>query len=198
VLPPINGGGGPDPCASLRLIRNIETPVNGVADQLVPGDTLEVRLRQGQPDVVVVVDRLGHEAGGIAPTLRLLQCLRQGVPFLATVLTIQGAAIHGAAIQVEVHPASHSEPCASLRLTRFIEAPVPGVADQLGAGDTLEVRLREGPPDVVVVVDRFGREAGGISPTLRLVDCLRQGVPFLATVLSIDGGAIQVQVQARQ
>jgi hypothetical protein len=90
------------------------------------------------------------------------------------------------------------DPCASLRLTRNIEAPVPGVADQLQPGDTLTVLLRQGPPDLVVTVDNQDREAGGISPTTRLLDCLRQGVPFQATVLTIHGGAIQVEVQARR
>lgn len=97
VASPTDGGGGLDPCTSLRLIRNIEAPVPGVADQLAPGDTLEVRLLQGTPDLVVAVDNLGRDAGGISPTLRLTDCLRQGVPFQATVLTV-----HGGAIQVQV------------------------------------------------------------------------------------------------
>jgi hypothetical protein len=88
------------------------------------------------------------------------------------------------------------DPCVSLRLTRNLGAPVPGVADQLAPGDTLVVLLRQGPPDLVVAVDHLGREAGGISPTARLLDCLRQGVPFQADVLTVHGGAIQVLVQA--
>ena len=88
--------------------------------------------------------------------------------------------------------------CADLRLIRNIEAPVPGVADQLVPGETLEILLREGPPDLVVAVDNHGRDAGGISPTLQLITCLRQGVAFQATVLTVHGGAVQVEVRAVQ
>lgn len=94
------GGGGVDACASLRLIRNIEAPVPGVADQLAPGDTLEILLREGPPDLVVAVDNQGRDAGGISPTIQLINCLRQGVAYRAGVLTV-----HGGAVQVEVRAA---------------------------------------------------------------------------------------------
>jgi hypothetical protein len=94
------GGGGVDACAGLRLIRNIEAPVPGVADQLTPGDTLEILLREGPPDLVVAVDSQGRDAGGITPTLQLINCLRQGVAYQAGVLTV-----HGGAVQVEVRAA---------------------------------------------------------------------------------------------
>jgi hypothetical protein len=97
VGPGAGGGSGVDACADLRLIRNIEAPVLGVADQLLPGDTLQILLREGPPDLVVAVDNQDRDAGGITPTLQLIACLRQGVAFQATVLTI-----HGGAVQVEV------------------------------------------------------------------------------------------------
>jgi hypothetical protein len=87
--------------------------------------------------------------------------------------------------------------CAGLYLIRNIEAPVLGVADVLAPGDTLAIVLREGPLDLVVAVDNQGRDAGGISPTLQLINCLRQGVAYGATVLTVRGGAVQVEIRAK-
>jgi hypothetical protein len=85
--------------------------------------------------------------------------------------------------------------CARLRLTRQIEAPVPCVADALSTGDVLGVELRTGAVDIVVLVDGSGDDAGSIIATGRLLDCLRQGAQFQADVLSVRGGAIQVEVR---
>lgn len=88
------------------------------------------------------------------------------------------------------------EPCQGLRLERNLEAPVPGVADLLQTGDRLALVLEDGPPAMVVVVDKEGREAGAISPIGRLLECMQQGVPFVAMVKSVRGGAIWLEVQA--
>lgn len=89
-----------------------------------------------------------------------------------------------------------SSPCESLRLERNLEAPVFGVADELVVGDLLEVVLRDEQPPLVVAVDETGRDAGGILPTGRLIDCLRQGFRFEAEVTRRTGGAVQVEVRA--
>jgi len=87
-------------------------------------------------------------------------------------------------------------PCESLRLERILEAPVPGVADELTVGDLLDVVLRDEQPPLVVAVNRAGQDAGGIVPTGQLIDCLRQGYRFEAEVTSRNGGAIQTEVRA--
>jgi hypothetical protein len=70
------------------------------------------------------------------------------------------------------------------------------VADELAPGDLLEVVLRDEQPPLVVAVSQNGRDAGGILPTGRLIECLRQGFRFEAEVTSRTGGAVQVEVRA--
>ena len=91
---------------------------------------------------------------------------------------------------------SAGEPCQGLRLERNLVGPVPGVADALRVGDRLDLALHDGPPVVVVVVDEQQRQAGAIIPTGRLLECLQQGVQFLAVVKNVRGGAIWLEVQA--
>ena len=91
--------------------------------------------------------------------------------------------------------ASASSPCESLRLERNLEAPVPGVADELEVGDLLNVVLRDGQPALVIAIDQAQREVGGILPTGRLIECLRQGFRFEAKVTRRTGGAVQIEVR---
>jgi 2-methylaconitate cis-trans-isomerase PrpF len=91
-----------------------------------------------------------------------------------------------------------SSPCEKLRLVRNLEAPVHGVADGLKTGDLLNVVLHEGPPVLVVATDASGNEAGGLLPIGQLIDCLKQGFPFVAEVTGTNGGAIQVLVRAAE
>jgi hypothetical protein len=86
--------------------------------------------------------------------------------------------------------------CENLRLDRYLEGPVPGVADALNVGDLLSVLLRDEQPALVVGIDEAGQEAGGIVPTGQLIDCLRRGFRFEAEVKSRDGGAVQIEVRA--
>lgn len=88
------------------------------------------------------------------------------------------------------------EDCLSLRLSRWLEGPVPGVADRLGVGDVLRVELREGPPVIVALVTGDGADAGSIVPIARLVGCLREGIRFAAEVKTASGGSILVEVEA--
>lgn len=92
--------------------------------------------------------------------------------------------------------ASASSSCESLRLERNLEAPVPGVANELVVGDLLDVLLQDQQPPLVIAVDQARREAGGILPTGRLIECLRQGFRFEAEVMRRIGGAVQVEVRA--
>ena len=87
------GGWPASPCEDLRLDRNLEAPVLGVADGLAAGDQLEVVLREGQPPLVVALDPAGREAGGILPTGQLIECLRRGFRFQADVTGRTGGAV---------------------------------------------------------------------------------------------------------
>ncbi|OPX13522.1 hypothetical protein B1964_19740 [Gordonia sp. i37] len=49
----------------------------------------------------------------------------------------------------------------------------------------------------MVITDELDRDAGGILPTMALLSCLRRGVEYVAVVRAIAGGAIELNVQAR-
>lgn len=91
------GGSGDDGCRMLRLDRPLEAPVAGVADTAEVGDVMSVELRDGAPAVVALL-HLGALAGSVVPTVRLLECLRQGVLFEAEVVATDG----GGSVRVEV------------------------------------------------------------------------------------------------
>jgi hypothetical protein len=97
---------------------------------------------------------------------------------------------------ITIGSAGSGEDCWSLRLSRWVEGPVPGVADQLAVGDVLNVDLREGTPVIVALVNGDGADVGSIVPTARLLGCLRDGVPFAAEIESASGGSIKVEVRA--
>lgn len=92
---------------------------------------------------------------------------------------------------------SGSADCTSLRLDKALEAPVPSVVATLTVGDVLAVALQPGPPPVVALSAPAGL-AGSVVPTNRLLDCLRQGVPFEAEVTFANAGAVRVEVRAVQ
>ncbi len=86
--------------------------------------------------------------------------------------------------------------CSELRLERNLEGPVPDVVNELQLDDELRLALRDGPPTIVAVVDDQGRDAGAITPTGQLIECLRSGHEFVATVTSAEGGAIWLEIRA--
>jgi hypothetical protein len=62
----------------------------------------------------------------------------------------------------------------------------------------LDLDLRDGPPRTVVLVDQTGRDAGAIVATGRLIECLQDGVRFVAIVTQVRGGAIWLEVRAAE
>ncbi|GAA2396351.1 hypothetical protein [Mycolicibacterium llatzerense] len=95
-----------------------------------------------------------------------------------------------------VGPASGGDACDKLRLTRFLEGPVPDVIDGLAVGDTLSIVLRGETPPLVVAITSDGAEAGGILPTGQLIECLQRGVEYVAQVVRINDAAIELDVRA--
>lgn len=85
---------GANACESVRLVRNIESPIPAVIDTLARGDVLDVVLREGSPALVVAVTQTGEDAGGILPTGQLIECLRQGFTFEAEVTSRVGGAVN--------------------------------------------------------------------------------------------------------
>jgi len=88
------------------------------------------------------------------------------------------------------------ESCSALRLQRVLEAPVPGVADGLTVDDILSVQLQDGAPPAVALLTAGGALAGSVVPTMRLLECLRQGNLFQAVVLSAAGGVVRIELRA--
>jgi hypothetical protein len=86
--------------------------------------------------------------------------------------------------------------CQQLRLSRWLQGLIPGVADHLHVGEVLDVTLQEGPPAVVALITQAGQVAGSVVPTRQLLDCLRRGVSYVAEVRSAALGAIEVEIQA--
>jgi hypothetical protein len=81
-----------------------------------------------------------------------------------------------------------------LRFKTVLASPVPSVVASLSAGDVLVVLLQDAPP-AVTACHPDGTIVGGITQdVLRLRSCIQQGYAYEAVVLSISGGAIQVQV----
>jgi hypothetical protein len=87
------GGGRDDPCSTLVLMRTLEGPVPGIADELEVGTFLTLQLRPGPPRIVAAVTPGGQDAGSILPTQRLLDCLEMGVAFEAHVDVVDGGLV---------------------------------------------------------------------------------------------------------
>jgi hypothetical protein len=77
-----------------------------------------------------------------------------------------------------------------------LEAPVADVVELLEVGAILSAALVLGPPAVVAILSAEGSVAGSVVPTTQFLECLRQGVRFMVTVISVDGGAITLEIRA--
>lgn len=87
------------------------------------------------------------------------------------------------------------DPCDIISLTN-LNSPVPAVVTALRSGDVLDVHLQVGPPRILQARTSAGLVAGSItSPEMaRIIECIRQGVVFVADVMSVSGGICQVRV----
>lgn len=88
------------------------------------------------------------------------------------------------------------DPCDIVSLTN-LNSPNPAVVPTLRPGDVLDVRLQAGPPRVLQARTAAGQVAGSItSPEMpRIIDCIRQGVIFVADVVTVRGGVCQVRIR---
>lgn len=86
------GGGGGFPsediaCERLQFETEIRSPNPAVIKILKQGDVLQVELRQGATEIVVLVFK-GQDVGGIVSpkATRLRECIRAGTSYSATVI----------------------------------------------------------------------------------------------------------------
>lgn len=86
--------------------------------------------------------------------------------------------------------------CATLAVRTVLNSPKAAVLAQLNSGHILTVQLRDIGQNVVVALHN-GQEAGSITfaNILMLINCLRAGFPFVADVLSVEGGRCEVRVR---
>jgi hypothetical protein len=92
--------------------------------------------------------------------------------------------------------ASPSLACDKLIFQTPLNSPVPAVIVSLKKGDRLEV-VAASDTGPVVVRDAKGRAAGSITSAqlLDLLACLALKFRYFATVLSVSGGNVQVEIR---
>jgi len=87
--------------------------------------------------------------------------------------------------------------CDRLSFETQLSSPKPLVVAGINVGDVLSVAMeQQGAAQVVVVIMHGNQVAGGItSPKMsRLLECMRQGSQYQATVLSKDGGQVTIRI----
>lgn len=88
---------------------------------------------------------------------------------------------------------------------RYIErvhlsSPSPEVVLLLSIGETLEVRLAQrSNVTIIEAATSRGEIAGSLIPgsMARLINCLSQGIHYIAVILSIDNGSVRVEIRPR-
>jgi hypothetical protein len=84
--------------------------------------------------------------------------------------------------------------CAAIKFDAFLSSVDPSVVETVKVGEVLPIELRSDPRSLVVVAN--GRVLGAITRKVReLLRCIQQQVQFSATVKSINGGDVEVQVR---
>lgn len=84
-------GGNPDtPCAEVAFETQLSSPKADVIQGILPGNVLNVDLRQQGTAYTIIVLREGQVAGGLtAPDVqRLRECILAGVKYGATVVSV--------------------------------------------------------------------------------------------------------------
>ncbi|MFV8607604.1 hypothetical protein ACNRDG_25335 [Ralstonia pseudosolanacearum] len=86
--------------------------------------------------------------------------------------------------------------CEALRVKTVLNSPNPAILGQLQKGHCLEVAIeRQGARDVVVARWQ-GQTAGSITAAsfIKIIECLKAGEPFRATVLAVAGGRCDLEI----
>jgi hypothetical protein len=88
--------------------------------------------------------------------------------------------------------------CRELRFETTVSSPQPAAVANLQADEVLTIGIEQQATNRMVAVrDSNGDLVGSLTDHLReLIRCIQEGVDYEATVLSIQGGAVRVRVQA--
>lgn len=82
--------------------------------------------------------------------------------------------------------------------TAALNSLQPGAVGALKVGDILTVNLnRSGPNPVVEILGPGGQRVGALTHRghVRIIGCIDQGRAYVAVVLSIRGGAVEVRIE---
>lgn len=87
--------------------------------------------------------------------------------------------------------------CSRLRFQTQIATPQPGAVLTLRVGDILDVTVINMGGALAVAVSKNGNVVGGLAGGLvnKLRECLLGGTNFRATVLTINGAQIMVEIE---
>ena len=86
--------------------------------------------------------------------------------------------------------------CEALRVKTVLNSPDPAIVGQLQKGNCLEVAIERHGAREVVVARWQGQVAGSITAAsfIKIIECLKAGEPFRATVLAVAGGRCDVEI----
>ena len=85
--------------------------------------------------------------------------------------------------------------CAALRFSALLSSTSAEAAAALAIGETLDVTVQTTPVRAIVARTVGGDYVGAITTRVReLLRCLQQQVRFQATVVSVTGGDVRVDV----
>jgi hypothetical protein len=88
-------------------------------------------------------------------------------------------------------------PCVNLKFTTQISSPQSPAIQSVRVGDVLVVQIQALGGIQAVAILKNGQVVGGLvgGKVKRLRDCLVQGSQFKATVLTVNGAQVQVEVE---
>jgi len=89
--------------------------------------------------------------------------------------------------------------CEKIVIHTQLSSPVATVVAQLNVADVLDVVGQQGKISMLIVAKFHGQVAGGLAdPQIsRVLECLRDGYGYKATVTAIAGGQVKVRVEVR-
>lgn len=91
------------------------------------------------------------------------------------------------------------DPVCNIVERTLVNSPSRAVAATIRVGDTLSVLYSAGPPKQLLVETSGGATLGSLTPSslAQLIQCILAGVQYEASVQSIQGGRIEVQVEPK-
>jgi hypothetical protein len=89
--------------------------------------------------------------------------------------------------------------CELLKFSILVSSPQPAGVALLTVGDVLDIDVTQMGAQVVVRVLKGGTAVGGLAgpDATKLRNCMDEGHAYKATVLSLNGGQVRVEVTLR-